>query len=578
MRIKTISLLFFFMNLLFFSSCEKSPLKKKEKQVLRIPLTSSLTSLDPAKAYDVVSGTVVYQIYESLFEYHYLKRPYTLIPLLAESMPLARHNGTQFTIKIKKNVLYHPGPAIPKGRMVKAQDFITQIKRLAFSPTKSNGWWLFVDKIKGLDAFRKKAKKSFSLFKSLEISGLKAPDDHTLIITTKRPFPQLLNTLAMTFTSPIPMEAVEYYKNDLSKVDIGTGPFFLKKWDQKRIRISKNQDYREAYYPSTGDRLANFGHLLKDAGKRIPFLDEVEFHFLENSSERWDYFIQNKIDLINDIPADKLYYALSEKGSLSQELKQKGIHMHIAPSLTYWWFAFNMSDPLLGKNRYLRLAIAHAIDRGALITKLTKNVGLLANSLYPPGIPGYDPSKKLSLKYDLKKAREYLKKAGYPEGKGLPIIHFDVRGNNNTKAKEAQFVKASLEKIGIKIKITLNTFPKFLEKSRQGKLQFWQGGWALDYPDSENVLQLLITKSFPPGPNDSFFSNKEFDDFYKRLKMLENGPQKFKLMRSMESLFEYHMPWILTYYARNRILRPTRLKNFRYSDIAFNYIKYLRIQ
>ena len=160
--------------------------KNGNSNILNIPLTGEISTLDPANSYDTVSNSVVYQVYEQLFDYHYLRRPYQLQPLLAADMPQVSNDGLTYTIKIKKDVPYHNDPAFKgKTRTLIAQDFITQIKRLAWKPTNSNGWWLFDGKIVGLNEFRNAAGDDFEKFKSLNVAGLQAPDDHTLVIKLK---------------------------------------------------------------------------------------------------------------------------------------------------------------------------------------------------------------------------------------------------------------------------------------------------------------------------------------------------------------------------------------------------------
>src|SRR5690606_23543231 len=213
----------FVLLLTIISSCTK---KNQSQNVLNVPLTGEIATLDPANSYDTVSNTVVYQVYEQLFDYHYLRRPYQLQPLLAEELPSVSDDGLTYTIKIKKNVPYHNDPAFKgKTRFLKADDFVTQIKRLAWKPTNSNGWWLFDGKIVGLNEFRDNAGDDFTKFKTLNITGLSAPDDHTLVIKLKEPYPQMMYALAMGFTSPMPIEVLEEYGNDLSRHMVGTGPF-----------------------------------------------------------------------------------------------------------------------------------------------------------------------------------------------------------------------------------------------------------------------------------------------------------------------------------------------------------------
>jgi oligopeptide transport system substrate-binding protein len=562
--------------LLGFTGCRKNT-SGANGNIVNVPLSGEISTLDPANSYDTISASVIYQCYEQLYEYHYLKRPYTLKPLLAEALPEVSADGKTYKIKIKKGIVYHDDPAFAgQKRFLKAQDFITQIKRLAYLPTNSNGWWLFDGKIKGINEFREKVGKDFEKFKSMNITGLSAPDDHTLVIELTEPYPQMLYTLAMSFTSPMPLEVVEKYENLMNDRIVGTGPFKLEKWLKlSNLKLTRFKDYRESFYPSQGDRLANSRGLLKDAGKKIPFIDGVHYQIIKESQTRWLNFRSKKIDYLV-IPKDNYASAINPNGQLTDELKKENVKLQVFPTLTYWWLSFNMRDPILGKNKNLRQAIAHAIDVQKYITVFTNNIGQKANSIYPPGIPGYNPGAQLPYAYDVEKAKEYLAKAGYPEGKGLPELTYDVRGSNATNRQQAEFIKNELSKIGINVKVILNTFPGFLKKSRNGKLQFWQDGWAMDYPDAENSLQLLVTKNHSPGPNATYYSNPKFDKLFDKLKFLNDGVEKRELMLQMEQIIHDDLPWVMQYYARNYILFHDHLKNYRHSDLIYNNMKYLK--
>ncbi len=570
--------LFLILILILVSTCKK-PNADGNNKLLNVPLSGEISTLDPANSYDTISASIVYQCYEQLYEYHYLKRPYTLQPLLAEGLPKIENGGKRYIIKIKKGITYHDDPAFKgKTRFVKAQDFITQIKRLAFLPTRSNGWWLFDGKIKGLNDFRKTVGSDFNKFKTTNVEGLKALDDQTLSIELVEAYPQMIYTLAMSFTSPIPLEVVEGYENRLNDKIVGTGPFMLSDWvPSSKLTIKRYPKYREAFYPRQGDRMANSRNLLADAGEKIPFLDTVQYHIIKEAQTRWLNFRSKKIDLLI-VPKDNFRTAIDPSGKITKDLSEEGIKLQTFPTLTYWWLSFNMKDPLLGKNKKLRLAIAHAIDIDRYIQLFTNNTGQRANSIYPPGIPGYDAAAELPYEYNLEKAKKYLAEAGYPEGKGLPILTYDVRGSSATNRQQADFVKSSLIKIGIQITEALNTFPAFLEKARKGTLQFWQDGWAMDYPDAENSLQLLVTKNHSPGPNSTFYSNKEFDKLFDKLKLLQDGEEKHALMRKMEKIIHDDLPWVMQYYSRNYILFHERLNNYRHSDLIYNNMKYLRIK
>jgi oligopeptide transport system substrate-binding protein len=564
-------------TLLFISGCQDKTEKRTNPNTLNMALRGEVPTLDPANAYDTISASVIYQCYETMYEYHYLKRPYTLKPLLADGMPLVENGGKRYTIKIKKGIRYHNDPSFyGKIRYLKAQDFINQIKRLAFVPTKSNGWWLFDGKIVGINKFRKDAGNDLNAFKRLSISGLQATDDHTLVINLTRPYPQMLYALAMSFTAPVPLEVITQYNNILNDKIIGTGPFKLGEWVRSsKITLDKFEHYHDSQFPSIGDRHSNDQKLLQDAGKRIPFLGKIIFHIMKEDQTRWLNFQSKKIDM-SFIDKDNFQTAINADGKLSQELKNKNIKLQISPSLTYWWLSFNMKDPIVGKNLKLRQAIAHAVNMDRYLALFTNNIGLKANSIYPPGIFGYDPGHQLPFEYNLETARKLLAEAGYPGGKGLPVLKYDVRGSSPTNRQQAEYIKAELNKINIRTKISLNSFPRFLDKVRSGQLQFWQGGWAMDYPDAENSLQLLTTQNHAPGPNSSFYSNPKFDKYFEELKIIPNGKKKLELMRKMEEIIQEDLPWIMQYYSKNYFLHHGYLKNYRHSDVIYNYMKYLR--
>jgi ABC-type transport system substrate-binding protein len=565
----------FFILILALSCTSENDSSKK---VLNLAISSDASTLDTALAYDTISSQVVGQVNETLYEYHYLNRPFTLKPLLAESMPDISNDGLTYKIKIKKNVKYHPSTVLDKSRTLIAQDFINQIKRIAFKPTQSSGWWLFDDKIIGLNSFRSNAKKDLSNFFDLSVKGLSAPDKHTLVIKLKRPYPQLVYALAMAFTSPTPNEVIKASNNNLNRGVVGTGPFRIIEWNNGlNIILEKFDAYHDQKYPTSGDQYSHKNNLLADAQKSLPLIDKVEFKIIKESQTRWLNFLNKKIDLIV-LSKEHFSLALDAAGKVKKEIKDKGIKLQIASTLTYWWLAFNMNDKILGKNKKIREAIAHAVNIDSYIDIFTNKIALKANSIFPPGIVGYDPSNELPYSHDITKAKKLLAEAGYPNGKGLPVINYDVRGNSTVSRQMGEFIQKELSKIGIRIKVIMNPFSQFLRKARTGQLQFWQGGWALDYPDAENVVQLLYSKNHPPGPNSTFYTNPRIDKIYKELSQTSNLNRVNGLTKKAQKIINEDLPWIMQFYSRNYILIHDRVENYRQSDLIYNSLKYINVK
>ena len=185
MRVKSILLLGI---LVLGVSCTKKD-NFKEK-VLNLTVAAKIKGLDPVNTGDTYSSNEVARVYEGLLQYHYLKRPYELIPNLAAEMPKVSEDGLTYTFKIRKGVKFHDNKCFPngKGRELRASDFVYSIQRMADARNVSVGWWLLDEKIVGLNEWRERNKSAEKTnYDDLDIPGLKALDNYTLQFKLKQP-------------------------------------------------------------------------------------------------------------------------------------------------------------------------------------------------------------------------------------------------------------------------------------------------------------------------------------------------------------------------------------------------------
>lgn len=566
-----------FCSLIWLSSCDWFSGPAPGEKVLKIALPLDITTLDPANAYDTQSLKAIGQSYETLFQYHYLRRPYVLEPLLADDFPQVEDGGKRYLINLKKDVPYHDHPAF-KGqkRFLQAQDFVNQIKRLCFKPLNSAGAWTVIGRIKGAEEFQKSVK-SWEEMLSTPIEGAKAINEHTLQLKLTGPDSQILNILSMAFFAPIPEEVIRFTQNNFNETVVGTGPFIFGQWVKgEKIILHRFPNYRNSVYPTVGDRSAHTEGLIQtQKTKSIPFVGTVEMAIVKDDSIRYERFLKKEFDMI-EVPRDVLEKAITANGELVKELLDKELNLQIYPSFSVRWLGFNMKDPLIGKNRNLRLAIAHAIDAEGFTTEFTSNTGLPAHSIYLPGIPGYSPSTNIGFPYNLELAKQYLIKAGYPEGKGLPTFTYSTRSKSSQQMDQAIWLKKNLSQIGINIQVQELEFSDFLKKGRAGELQFFLDGWVYDYPRAENILQLLLTAN-APGVNKSSYSNPQIEELYKKL-MSSPEDHREPLLQKIESIVQQDVPWILLFYNRSYLLSHHRLKNFRYASFVYNDLKYYDLE
>jgi oligopeptide transport system substrate-binding protein len=207
----------------------------------------------------------------------------------------------------------------------------------------------------------------------------------------------------------------------------------------------------------------------------------------------------------------------------------------------------------------------------------TNNTGLKMVTALPPGVPDRVEDAKLTYDYDLDRARDLLKKAGYPNGQGLPVINFDMRGASSLDRQLGEFITSQWDKIGVKLNVIYNTFPAYLEKAKTGNLQVSSGGWNMDYPDAENVYQLVYGPNQSPGPNESNFDHPEMNKLYQQMAVMESSPKRAAIVKKMDEILQEEAPWAFGYYATEYDLAQPWVNNYRTPQVVQNRYKYFRI-
>ena len=286
--------------------------------------------------------------------------------------------------------------------------------------------------------------------------------------------------------------------------------------------------------------------------------------------------MNGELDAIQ-IPKDNFPQAITKRVNLTPELEAKGVRLTIEAGISFYYVSFNMKDKLIGSNKRLRQALSSAVDRDQWIDVFTNGTGQKQETALPPGLLDRPEHQKLKYDFNLNRAKELLKAAGYPNGKGLPVLRFDMRGADSINRQLGDFFIRQFERIGVKIDVTYNTFPAYLEKMKQGDLQVSIGGWVVDYPDAENVFQLLYGPNQAPGPNESNFNNPEMNHLYEQMAVLDPGPKRKALIKKMDDLLQEECPWALGYYHSEYQLSYPWVSNFRANEIIVNKYKYFRM-
>jgi oligopeptide transport system substrate-binding protein len=567
---------FFFVCFLFLLGACTKRLDPKDNTFYSY-VREEVRSLDPIIGADTVSHQVSAQIYEGLFHFHYLKRPIELEPLLAESFPEISKDGKTYTFKIRKNVHFQDSKIFKdgKGRELHAQDFIYSWKRLADPRNKSENFWVFQDRVVGFDEWRDKVSKKEADYDT-PIEGFRTPDDHTLVIELKKPYPQLLYVLAMGTAFVVPHEAIEFYGKEFTNHAVGTGPFILDNWVRgSRITLSKNPNYREVLYPKEGEASDLAAGYLADAGKSLPLLDKVVIYEISQEQPRWLMFLKGDLDFIN-VSKDYVSEMMSD-GKLNKRFSDKGISIDTPMNVDVTYVCFNNENPFL-KNKKLRQALSLAYDNRISFEKFYAKMAVIAHGPIPPTVAGYRKDLKSPYnKFDLQRAKKLLAEAGYPEGKGLPEFNYEMASSHATARQMGEFFKQQMALLGVRVRLSSNTWPQFSEKVKKKKADIFDMAWNGDYPDAENFLQLFYSKNASPGSNAANFKNKAFDELYESAIALPLGPARTRLYEKMEDIIVEEVPWIFGVHRIGLFGKHPWLHNFKSDKMIVDSVKYYQI-
>jgi oligopeptide transport system substrate-binding protein len=553
------------------------------KRVFTFYRSSAHKSLDPVKQFDGASAELVGNVYDALFQYAYLKRPYQIEPNLLTKMPELSADGLRYRFELRSDVRFQDDRCFPngKGRTLVTDDVIYSLQRFADANVNAKSYTLLHDAIKGLDEFRAETKrlgKARTDYRKLKISGVSKQDDRHFTIELVRPNPLALLPFAATQLSIVAHEAVEHYKEGFEQHPVGSGPFRIKTLSRRGVTVlAKNPRYHQTY-PTSGEPGDAAAGLLADAGKRLPLLDEVKLPLIEEPQPAMLQFMIGQLDWVA-MDRDN-FVKLAYKDATGFHLRAdeaKKYRIYSEPTLSTSYFVINMKDPLLGKNKALRQALAYAVDNQGYIDRMINGRGLALTSIVPvPVAGGQNDVHTTWYAHNVAMAKRKLAEAGYPDGKGLPELVVEYRSSDRTSRQEYEFYRDSLAQVGIKLKPNFQPFSSFLEKIEvTGNFQMTSQAWGADYPDAENFYQLLYGKNKIPGTNASNYDNPEFDKLYEQTRFMPNGPERFALFARMNEMIREDVPLIVTYSPIVVGLHQPWVQNFKRHmmiDMPFMYM------
>jgi len=389
-------------------------------KTIRTAFIVAETGFDPAASSDLYSDSIQRAIFDTLYGFDYLTRPYKRVPRTATAMPEITDGGRTWTIRIKPGIYFADDAAFKgKKRELTAADYVYSWKRLLDPRVRSPFSWYLQDKVVGADPIVEAAKKTGRFDYDAPIDGLRALDRYTLRLQLKEPDFILIGYMTQTPMAAVAREVIEAYGDTSGWAmanPVGTGPYLLKSWRRgQQIVLEANPNYRDETFPESSDP-ADRELVAKMQGKKLPIVGRIEISIIEESNPRLLAFNSGALDYAN-VPSDLTDTVLDAGGNLRPAYAERGVVLGrvTQPALQYAYF--NMEDPVVGgyaKDKIaLRRAISMAFDRPQMIRVVYQGQALPATQPIPPNLPGHDDSWNVGLKYDPAAANALLDRFGY---------------------------------------------------------------------------------------------------------------------------------------------------------------------
>jgi ABC-type transport system substrate-binding protein len=641
------------------------------KNILYSAFTERPKHLDPVQSYSENEAVFNAQIYEPPLQYHYLKRPYTLVPSSAAEMPSVRYfdkSGHKlpdnadpkriaysiYQIRIKTGIRYQPHPAFARDkdgkllyqnlkredlkgiyalsdfkergtRELTAEDYVYEIKRLAHPRLHSPIFGLMSEYIVGLKQYaetlkqadkallEKEGKDSWLDLTRYSLEGAKAVNRYTYRVKVKGKYPQFVYWLAMPFFAPVPVEVDRFYSRPgmaeknltLDWYPVGTGPYMLTENNpNNRMVLEHNPNFHGETYPAGGEPGDAKAGLLKDAGKRLPFIHKAVFSREKESIPYWNKFLQGYYDasgITSDSYDQAVQVGAQGEAVVSEAMREKGIQLETSVATSIIYMGFNMLDPVVGgyseRARKLRQAISIAVDYEEYISIFANGRGIPAQGPIAPGIWGfrdgaaginpvvYDWADNRPKRKPIEVAKKLLAESGYPDGRdartGEPLLlNFDVTARGPDDKARLDWLRKQFAKLNLQLVVRTTDYNRFQEKIRKGDAQIFYWGWNADYPDPENFLFLLHGpqgKVRHDGENAANYDNPEHNELFERMKNMENGPRRQAIIDKMLAIARNDAPWVWGFHPKDFTLHHGWMQNVKPNQMARNNLKYERI-
>ncbi len=477
--------------------------------VLRLASGDDVRTLDPAVGYDTVSWSFEQMLFSTLVDYD---AGTTIVPELAEAWETSP-DGRRFTFRLRPDVRF------ASGRPFTAADVKYSVERLLAPTVHSQGAEFF----RGVEGV-----EDYAAGRAAAVRGITTPDPHVVVFELIAPDALFLHKLAMPFAAVVDREAVAREGEQFARRPAGTGPFVLAEWVYGReLRLARNPDY---FRPG------------------LPYLDGIELTIGVSDQLAWFKYQRGELDVAG-IPS-------AEFPRVMQDPRYRPVLLERTTLRTQY---LGLDCALAPFDRVpVRQAMNLAIDTARLL-ELLDGRGVVAHSVLPPDMPGYDPQLP-GYAHDPAAARARLAEAGLPHG--FTTTLWATRDDGSLRI--AQSIQQDLRAVAVDLAIKPVDFPALLEAIRHpGQVPLFLLGWEADFPDPSNFLTVLLHSRSRDTNNNTFYADPEVDRLLDEADRLLDPTRRLRLFHEAEVRVMRDAPWVPLFHPVSFAVRHPRVRDYQ---------------
>lgn len=483
------------------------------EQVLHRGIGYEVTELDPHLVTGVAEGNVLRALFEGLVTEHPADlRP---VPGVAERWDVSP-DGLVYTFHLRANARWS------NGEPVTARDFVESFRRI-LTPSLAADYANMLYILQGAEAFHKGTQSDFSQV------GATAPDPRTLRLTLEHPAPYFLSLITNPPWYPVPLATIEKHGpahqrgNPWTRAGnlVSNGPYLLKKWQPNQVIVAEKFP---GYWDAATARL-----------------NAIHFYPLDSVDAEERAFRAGQLHLTEFAPVSKI-----------DAYRRHSPHLlRLDPYLGTYFYRLNTRRPPLNDVR-VRRALALAVDREAIVSKILRGGQRPAHALTPPGTAGYTAAA--SVASDAAAARQALKEAGFDGGRGFPPLDLLFNTSENHRIVAEALQEMWRRELGLEVRLTNQELKVTHAARRAGDFQILRSDWIGDYLDPLTFLDIFRSDS---GNNYTGWTNREYDAALFAAARTADPAARLALLQKAEALLLAEVPLIpLYHYTHVFLLQP----------------------